>query len=252
MKRTRYSLVVNLSAGLLALACSGCEPSKEQRAEWQRQRIVECENRFCDGDKEPQHDYLKSQSLKFNGNWYLGPKEYYSSGTNGAAFYWPSKTPSATSTPFPERSLVVSGHGEKVTIHIFLRGKAQWPIPNAVKPWEFRRKSSLEEARDAGDPVEQTTLRPGLERYVVHRRTSTGTNDFSVYVATARNRLMGDGHPTLFCRGDTCTSGDFPQPDIYADYRFNEANAKDWPEIHAEIGRVLGLLQPSPSSANER
>jgi hypothetical protein len=252
MKRARQFLVVNLSIGLLAWACSGCEPSKEQRANWQRQTLAECENKFCEGDSEPQHDFLKSQSLKFNGNWYLGPKEYYSSGTNGAAFYWPSKTPSATSTPFPERSLVVSGHGDKVTIYIFLRGKAEWPTPNAEKPWESRRKSSLDEARDAGVPIEQTALRPGLERYTVHRKASGAGDDFSVYVATVRNRILGDGHPTLFCRSDTCTSGDFPQADIYADYRFSEAHANDWPEIHAEIVRILGLLQPLQPAARER
>ena len=66
-------------------------------------------------------------------------------------------------------------------------------------------------------------------------------------IALAATR--GDGPPIAFCLNEppghysNCAATEFWQPDIYADFQFSAKDAKDWPEIHQEIIRVLNLLQ---------
>lgn len=195
---------------------------------WTRQRALECLNKFCQGDILPSYDWRQSELLKFNGTWYLGTKSLYSSGTNGASFLWP---------PGPADST-------KRRIEIFLNGRGSWLIPADPSTPRPPIKSSLDQAREAGDPIDFATIRSGLDRYHVQHRTSYGPQTFTVYVATDRTRVSGVGNPTLVCRSVSCTSGDFLQPDLYADYRVEEVDAADWPEIHFEIVRILGLLSP--------
>jgi hypothetical protein len=189
---------------------------------------LECLNKLCWQDKVPTYDWRQSELLKFNGTWYLGPKGLYSSGMNGAYFAWP----------------IGDENVSKARVEIHLNGRGSWLIPADASTPRPPSKSNLDEARDDGDPIKYTSLGPGLERYEVERRTPYGIQPFSEYIATNRNSISGEGHPTLTCRSGNCSSGDSLQPDLFADYRVNEENAKNWPEIHAEIVRVLGLLVP--------
>jgi hypothetical protein len=147
---------------------------------------------------------------------------------NGAYFAWP----------------IGDENVSKARVEIHLNGRGSWLIPADASTPRPPSKSNLDEARDDGDPIKYTSLGPGLERYEVERRTPYGIQPFSEYIATNRNSISGEGHPTLTCRSGNCSSGDSLQPDLFADYRVNEENAKNWPEIHAEIVRVLGLLVP--------
>jgi hypothetical protein len=222
----------------LVLLVAACQPSPEYCAEWTRKNEVACLNRVCEGDILPKYDWKQSELLKFNGVWYLGPKKYYSSGIGGASFSWPLGAPEST-----QRS-----------IDVFLNGRGSWLIPSDISAPRPKGKSILDQSREAGDLIERTSIRPGLDRYLVQHQTSYGPQPFALYVATDRSRITGEGWPTLYCRSNgSCTSGDSLQLDLYADYRVEKADADDWPEIHSEIVRVLGLLVPvGPAAAVDR
>jgi hypothetical protein len=227
----------------------GCGPSEQPKAQRSEERRIECLDKFCEGDVEPKHDPLREVALKLNGQWFIGPREYFSTGINGAAFYWPSKTPSAPGDrAFPERSLVEAGKGDQASIVIFLTGRQRWPTPNVEKPWD---NSSWDrhfgELQAQGLRMERTTLNAGLD-LVRFRKLDGKPYNYSYYIATGQQRIRGSGPPVLSCQEstppyprDVCTSGEFWQPDVYADFRFNIKHAPEWPAIHEEIVRVLNL-----------
>ena len=124
---TQVSLQRIAAITLYTLLLSACGPSEKQIAEKKR---IECLDKFCYGDAEPSRDYTKYELLKFNGEWYLGPKYYYSNGMNGASFSWPSKK-SRRDVPLNERA------SAEHTVAIFLRGRQRWPDPNAVVQHSF-------------------------------------------------------------------------------------------------------------------
>jgi len=72
---------------LLALLLAGCQPSEQQRAKWAEEKRIECLDKLCEGDKPPQPQ-PGMVSIKLNGQWFVGPEEYFSSGINGASFEW--------------------------------------------------------------------------------------------------------------------------------------------------------------------
>lgn len=221
-----------ITSGFFASLLSGCMPSAEEVAKkcarLTREQEVRCFNTRCEGDPLPMYDPTQQTLLKLNGVWHLGPREYFNSGSNGAGFRWPIGKESEP----------------RSSIQIFFNGRGSWLIPWEPGKSEPRRKSSLDEAREAGAPIEFSSPRPGLDRYEVRRTTSYGTDTFTVYVATNRISLSKERSPTLFCRERHCTSGDRLGPDLFADYRVDESHANDWPEIHAEIVRILQLLKP--------
>ena len=95
--------------------------------------------------------------------------------------------------------------------------------------------------------MELTKLKPGLDLVRFHQPDGK-PYPYAHYVATDRQRIRGDGPPVLSCQistppypDDVCTTGEFWQPDVYADFRFNNKHAPDWPAIHEEIVRVLNL-----------
>jgi hypothetical protein len=223
---------------------TACGPSEQKRAELAEKRRIECLDTFCEGDVEPLRDKVREVALKLNGQWYVGPKAYFSGGA-GAVFYWPSKTPEIgrpDGQPYPEKGKPFY----HVAIEIFLRGKHRWPAPSATNSW----RQHFEEETAKGNVIESVTLSAGLEMH----RIKWGPNGESVdRVYVALNQRTATGEPAvIFCREVDrplvrCTGGELWQPDVYADFRFSAAHAADWPEIHQEITRVLNLLKKASS-----
>lgn len=234
--------MVAITACLMGM--TACGPNEQKRAELAELKRIECLDKFCAGDIEPKRDYAKDELLKFNGQWYIGPKEYFSSGINGAKFNWWAQQPSPLSRLSPEIQAVAAQHN----VVIFLRGKHHWPDPNATSPWSRTWEQTIEIKRAEGKYIEQKALRPGLDEYGQFR-SKGGNLETIYYAATKQKRIRGDGPPIAFCMNEPpgpysiCTAAEFWQPDIYADFQFSAKDAKDWPAIHQEIVRVLNLLQ---------
>ena len=129
-----------LLAGLVAaVLLSSCGPSGRETS---LSAAEACRYKLCEGDVPPTVDYDTQVVLKLNGKWFVGPKEYFSMGNNGAIFYWPSKTPmtgSGPGIPIPER-----GHPfSEVGIEILLRSYSIPPEPRGYKLIELSQRFSL-------------------------------------------------------------------------------------------------------------
>lgn len=225
---------MNLNQGAVlfatALLLTGCGPSKEELAE---KRRIECLDTFCEGDVEPPRDRVREVALKINGQWYVGPKEYFS-GKSGAVFYWPSKTPEIGRTdgqPYPEKGKPFYD----VAIEIFLGTPKQVPSKSM-----YRRLLELEVR---GLVVEKTTPSSELQVW----RTQEGDSSETWYVATALKEPNGDP-PAVACREidpkhARCTMGFRWKPDVAANMRFRAVHGPDWPAIYLETERVLQQLR---------
>lgn len=248
---------------LMLLGCvlaSGCDPFKEQREAAAERKRIECTDKICDGDVEPDIDRTKLVAFKKNGQWYTGPREYGHPAFGAIAFYWPSKAPShdvtaASAAPeirFGPQGQVVNGYDHLV--EIFLTGRARWPDPKAERPWEGRGwEGRFEELQSQGLRIEREQLNPELVR--VRFFDSQGKQHrHEFFLATRQSRVRGNGAPGVACDPPNqlpnalprCTGGFFWQEDVYADFRFHAQHAKDWPAIHQEIVRVLNLLKKVP------
>ena len=232
-------IAVLASAFLLA----GCD-REEKRRQWEAQRVKECLDKFCEGDIEPTRNMATEVALKLYGQWYIGPKVYFSTGKNGGGFYWPSRHPMfaggvylESGQDFPDKA-----------IDVFLTGRQRWPDPKAPTPWAGRVwEGRFEKLREQGLRMERTTWSPSLE--IVRFYHPDGKQyRRAYYIATQQRRLRGDGPPIASCDSGThpdygCTGGTFMSDDIFADFRFNARHAQDWPEIYQEITRVLQQLR---------
>ena len=234
--------------GVVTLVLCACGPSDKQRAEQAEKTRIECLDKFCPGDVEPKHDMATEVALKVNGQWYIGPKEYFS-GRNGAVFYWPSKTPEIglpDGKAYPERGKPFYD----VAVEIFLTGRQRWPTPNVEKPWEAASwQTVIEHRQSEGLRMERIAVGPALEM-IRFFHPDGKPYSYVYYVATRRGSIRGEGPAVLSCListpphpQDRCTSGEFWQPDVYADFRFRAKHAEDWPAIHEEIVRVLSLAK---------
>ena len=245
--RLRVLLVSAICATLTA-----CKPSREEQVRWAQQKQIDCSDKICDGDAIPQRDHLKEEVLKLNGQWFIGPKEYFSNGMNGASFEWWDHTPlsSRMDRPPEVQALAKSGKGYAVSIEIFMTGRQRWPTPAIDKPWEQGIWQKREgELKAQGMRVERQTIKPGLD-VVRFKKPDGQPYPYVYYLATARKRIRGDGPPVLSCdmstqpnTEDSCSSGEFWQPDVYARFRLNARHAPDWPSIHEEIVRVMNLAK---------
>ena len=244
MHLTNKKMMAMALSAVCLLALAACGPNEQRRAELAELKRIECLDKFCAGDIEPKRDYATDALLKFNGQWYIGPKEYFSSGINGASFNWWAHQPSPLSKLSPEIQAKAVEHN----VAIFLRGKHRWPDPKSTSPWSRTWEQAIESKRAEGKYIEQEVLGPGLDEYRQFR-TKGGNLETIYYAATQRKRIRGDGPPIAFCLNEppghysNCAAAEFWQPDIYADFQFSAKDAKDWPEIHQEIIRVLNLLQ---------
>jgi hypothetical protein len=245
---TQVSLQRIAAITLYTLLLSACGPSEKQIAEKKR---IECLDKFCYGDAEPSRDYTKYELLKFNGEWYLGPKEYFSNGHNGALFYWPTKAPGFGSGDSFED---IKGKSfRSIAVEIFLRGRYRWPDPTVATPWKSGGwEQEIERTKQEGFRIERQQLHAGLER--VRFFDAQGTQyRHAFYLATQEKRPLSNDIPGIACgtysgpapsySPEICTGGMFWQEDIYADFRLPAQYAGDWPEIYQEITRVLTLLK---------
>ncbi len=233
------------STGLCVLVMTGCGPSEKQLAAQAEAIRIDCLDKICpgNGDVEPKRDHTKDALLKLNGQWYLGPKEYFASGS-GAAFYWPSKTPftgTPDGQPWPEQRQSYAD----VAIEIFFTGRQSWPTPNVAKPWEGRGwEAQFEKLVKDGLKISRQQVRSDLE--VVSFATADGKPyDAEFYIATKQKNIRGADLPGISCSSasKTCTTGDFWQDDVYARLRFHIKHAQDWPAIHQEVICVLNLAK---------
>ena len=236
------------TAALCLFAMTGCGPTEKQLAARAEATRIDCLDKICYGDVAPKIDNTKEAILKLNGQWYAGPKEYFASG-EGAAFYWPSKTPftgKPNGQPWPEQRQPFYD----VAIEIFFTGRQRWTNPNVQEPWEgttwAKRAGRIE---SEGYRTEQTKLSNQLElvRFIQPNGKPYGTN---FYIATQEQRIRGVEPPVLSCDVsipphllDSCTAGEYWQSDVYADFRLRARHATDWPAIHQEIIRVLNLAK---------
>ena len=229
-------------------ALTGCSPNDKERAAAAEAKRVECLDQFCEGDVDPRRGNYTKELLKLNGQWFLGDKEYFSSGRGGATFYWPSKTPGFRGGSYPEAG---QDFHDKA-IQIFMKGRQRWPEPNAIEPWNRESKFEIfwRDAQAQGYRIERSRPTPELE--VVQLLDAQGNphpHKHMYFIATQQKTMMGNRSPAISCDAYTqrphvtCTGGDFWKPNVFVDYRFSAAHANDWPAIHQEIIRVLSLIQ---------
>lgn len=246
-----YRIVRIFCCICLLLGLASCSPNEQKRAELAELKRIECLEKVCPGDVEPKRDYTKDALLKLNGEWFIGPQVYFTSGRNGAVFYWPAKAPGFAPGEFLEG---IKGRDfSDVAIEIFLTGRQRWPDPKAIAPWENSSwERRFDELRKEGFRIERLQLRPSLER--VRFFDAQGKQyRHEYFLATqqklplSRNSLPGiacDPYPDASSGAKPgCTGGIFWQEDVYADFRLHAKHASDWPEIYQEINRVLSLLK---------
>lgn len=221
------------------LTLMACGPSEQKRAELAEKRRIECLDTFCEGDVEPLRDKVREVALKINGQWYVGPRAYFSGGA-GAVFYWPSKTPEIgrpDGQPYPEKGKPFYD----VAIEVFLRSNNIPPEPRGYK--------LIELAEANGWIADRRQIKPGLE--AIRMKHVQGPDGYYIdhltyYVATD---LKGsDGLPPVAgCNHDQPGNGGGAgfmwQPGIWAGVRMNQKHCADWPEIYSEVTRVLQLLR---------
>lgn len=226
------------------LSMIGCQPSEQDKARFAEDKRLECLDKICDGDSEraPKYDQRAQELIKRYGQFYLGPKEYATSGR--ILFHWPSKTPGYRGGDFPEKSKDFYAH----SIEVFLTGRHRWPEPNAVEAWKGKGwEVRFEELQNKGYKIERAQVRPDLE--IVRFTDPQGKpHDRIYYLASQQKKLRGEGRPGVSCdQSDrdrlTCTGGVFWQEDVYADFRFHGKHGHDWPAINEEITRILNLVQ---------
>jgi hypothetical protein len=224
-----------LTVALLVLGLlTACEPSKERKAQWAEEKRVACLDKFCEGDIEPPRDLIKEAALKLNGQWYFGPKEYFSSGKNGGGFYWPSRLPMFTAG---DTSSIKGIDFSDIAIEIFFRS-------NNI-PARKRSDEVMAQWQAQGRIYDRKTIRKGLDSMRVRNEDGTEPRG-TIYVATELKGLDGlppmagcyHSHPN-----DGGSAGFMWQDGIFAGIRMNQKHCADWPEIYQEIARVLTLLK---------
>ena len=234
------------SAALCLLALTGCGPSEKQLAARAEATRIDCLDKICYGDVAPKIDNTKDAVLKLNGQWYVGPKQYFtSSGARG--FIWWKRKPLTTveSRPPELAALIADGKGYDFSIEIFLTGRQSWPTPNVEKPWEARGwEAQFEKLVKDGLKISRQQVRPDLE-VVTFVKADGKPYDTTFYIATKQKNMRGADLPGISCLSvtETCSTGDFWQDDVYARLRFHIKHAQDWPAIHQEVIRVLNLAK---------
>jgi hypothetical protein len=215
-----------LAGFAVVLGLSACEPDPQMKAQAEQRRQQECLDKPCDGDVTPKYNWDTEVVFKRAGRWFIGPKAYFS--TDNGVFYWPSMTPrSPRVQPYPEQQAVRQGRYYDVAIEFFIQsGKTGEMYPEII-----------EEAKRSDNIAKWETLRPGLD-LITRKRDPAG--NMALFLATEAR--TPSGVPALLsCDPRTqgaCTMG-FTWKGLRVYVRFDQRHAKDWPEIFAEILRVL-------------
>ncbi len=195
-----------------------CKPSAEQEQRAAEQRRQHCLDNICEGDVLPTYDRQTHTAFKRDGRWFIGPKEYAERGS--IRFYWPSRA--------------VAGGDRDDLIEVFITRGTVGDAYDGVRS-----------AEKDGKVEERRILRPGLTTYQL-RREPGAVNAWLMLVATDFTG-MGQTHPTLNCRlgAKTGCSTDLQwKPGIQLYVRMlSRKHANDWPEIYAEIVRIVALIK---------
>jgi hypothetical protein len=233
---------------LLATALlAACGPSEQQKAKWAEERRVHCLDHICEGDRPPK---VSSGQVvqKLHGEWYVAPREYFGGFGQATFWWWEHKPHSSKNLPGALQAEVLAGNRDGYSVEIFFSGRQHWPDQKAEKPWENNWwQSRMAELQARGFRMERADLSPELERVrFIHADGTPYDNIF--FVAIGMHQIRGNGPPVIACSlgakpdpDDSCSGGDYWQPDVFARYRFNARHAPDWPVIHGEIVRVLSL-----------
>jgi hypothetical protein len=222
-----------------AFLLTACEPSEQTKVEFAETRQVRCLDKFCEGDIEPKHS-PDEVALKVGGQWFVGPRKYFSASSTAASFEWWEHKPldPASARPAEAQALAVKGNGYDISVQIFLRSDRGL----TKGPSRFDR---IRQAEADGRLLDKTTLRPGLDMW---RTTETdGLGPGLWYVATELAQSDPD-RAVLSCRDsnpkfDRCSTSFYWRPGIIADMRFRARHSVDWPEIYQEAIRVLQQLR---------
>lgn len=171
---------------LTLLALTACDPFAKEKAEHAERTRIECLDKICYGDVAPKFDHLNEALLKLNGQWYLGPKEYFSTGNPVSGFEWWEHKPISRGMKRPPemQALAVDGKGYDFSIEIFLTGRQSWPTPNVEKPWEARGwEAQFEKLQRDGFKISRQQVRPDLEVVTFVKADGTPYNT-TFYIAT--------------------------------------------------------------------
>lgn len=225
----------------ICVLLTGCGPTGQQKAASIERQRTHCLDRICPGDKEPQRDVANDALLKLNGRWFIGPRRYFSSGMNGAAFYWRDHKPASRGEPLPREHGLASAYSDEETISIFLRS---YNFPVAPHGYAL-----IQLAAEKNWIAERRSLRPGLDQIrLKHVIGPDGhyLDNLTYYVATDVTGLDGLP-PVAACNHDDARNsggtGFIWRVGIWADIRMNQKQCADWPEIHEETMWVLSLLR---------
>lgn len=244
MKNYRYSICMSISKFVVLLACfpllAANTAASQLKAEPETQQRSDCLDKLCPREIAPKTD-PSEVALKLNGQWFIGPRKYFSSIRNAASFeWWDHKAlDPAEKRPPNAQLLALDGKGYDFSVEIFLRSNREPPSSDGMY-------NLLILAEKENRVLGKTTLRPGLEVWRIQDRVN-GIAPGLWYIAT-QIKDARDLPPVVYCRDsnpkfDRCTMGFMWQKDIYVDVRFRGKNAPDWPEIYKEIVRILQLMR---------
>lgn len=235
------------SIGLMFIACAclgvgACGPNAQKRAEIAEQKRVECLDKFCPGDVEPSHDMTTEVALKLNGQWFIGPREYFSN-QGVASFEWWEHKALRPSLPRPSevQRLAIDGKGYDFSIGVFFRSNHIPPMPHGYRLIELAEKNRWIESRK--------TIRVGLD--AITMKHVIGPNDqysdHLTYYAATHLRGIDGLPPVASCNHDhprnSGGTGFMWRDGIYVGVGMNQKHCTDWPEIYQEITHVLALLK---------
>ena len=229
-----------LLVGAVALGLAGCKDSFVGKPGIQR---PECMDEFCEGDVRPSVDPTKEEVLKIGGRWFVGPKEYFSRGINGAGFEWwdHHALPQRQPRPPEAQALVLAGRAQELSVPIFLGSDHIPPKPRGYK--------LIEMAEQQGWIAERTAVRPGLDE--VRMKHVLGPQgraiDHVTYLVATDLRGPDGSPPVATCRrehpDDIGGTAFFWKPGVWAGARSNQKHCIDFPELYQEITKILSLLR---------
>lgn len=223
--------IKNVSSVLvLVVGLTACGPSEKQLAD---QTQIECLDKLCYGDVLPKTSPANSV-VKIGGRYFSVPKEY-GNGLIGLVFYCPSKTP--LTGPAHEKDSLEKGLKPFHTrIEMFPKST---PAP-------IELSDLVATAVEQGRPTTPVSRSKDLEVITVQLRPEP-TNQTSIFIA--RNATFPSGKPAVAGCGrrepdDVCSAYFAWDKNLSVTVRFNQRHAEDWPQIYAEIARVMSLVKP--------
>jgi hypothetical protein len=173
--------------------------------------------------------------MKINGQWYLGPRNYFG-GAALAGFTWFGGKSYSTTDAIPTTAQIATALRVRIVL-------------SAARPGvKAGGSEAIEWAERNGGVLKMTSLGPGLLRYEMN--SIVGPNGdrldrFRYYVATELRAADGLS-PVAKCENDYRGRGDFGiawQDNIFAGVQMHQTHCADFPGIYREVIRILGLLE---------